>query len=636
MTRTRRPGDTSERRHGALGDLERAVALLRQQVDRALVGQADAKLGLLVALVAREHAYLEGPPGSGKSQLATAVAQASGARRHLITFHRDLREADLLGDVRLRREVVDQSSSGDSNDPRLQRERLELELIPGALLEAQLLQLEDLPRAPGEALGPLLQILGERRALGRELPLESAIATAQPAGLELPVDPLEPGQLDRFAIQVRLRGLVTGRSWASARQLLDRSALAAEESAASLQVSDRLGLQRQAAGLEIPEAVRDRYHVLLERLRAAVGDSKERALLSDRTFGRSVWKVLRAHASLRMASVVEASDLRALRLMTAARLPEELQEEVESLIEQTIAESDQAAQVGATSTMTSPIGGGEERQTSAEVSGETFEGSLESELPSTPRAEPERSQPADVDALLHAFVGRIERGRRETDADPGGQPRGYRPLRRLDELLDGDLLEALLFARGQLPHPPRTFLRTRRNAGGAVVVLRDVSSSMAGERNRWAADVVCGLVKVAARRQMRVGYVEFHHRALPKEVGGRLLHRSYAKLVDLAQSTQPLGQTNYEEPLRVALETLRGRKGHNRHVVMLTDGLPITGDTRVKRERALAHQLGVSLHTVFIGEGECPPVLDEISRETHGLRFRASSGGSGTLEVVER
>ena len=43
----------------------------------------------------------------------------------------------------------------------------------------------------------------------------------------------------------------------------------------------------------------------------------------------------------------------------------------------------------------------------------------------------------------------------------------------------------------------------------------------------------------------------------------------------------------------------------------------------MRRERALARELGVKVHTVFLGLGECPAVLDEISRETDGLRFAA-------------
>ena len=169
-----------------------------------------------------------------------------------------------------------------------------------------------------------------------------------------------------------------------------------------------------------------------------------------------------------------------------------------------------------------------------------------------------------------------------------------------------------------------------------MVILRDVSSSMAGQRNAWAGEVVSGMVRVAARRRMRVGYVEFHHRALPREVAGRLLHRAYPKLFEFAASAHPLGQTNYEEPLALALDSLRGRRGRNRHVVMLTDGLPITGDVRVKAERQLADRLGVSVHTVFLGEGECPSILDAISKETGGLRFLARVARAGTLTVEER
>jgi uncharacterized protein with von Willebrand factor type A (vWA) domain len=159
---------------------------------------------------------------------------------------------------------------------------------------------------------------------------------------------------------------------------------------------------------------------------------------------------------------------------------------------------------------------------------------------------------------------------------------------------------------------------------------------MAGSLAEWASRVVTGVVRMAARRRMRVGYVEFHHKAIAHEVGGRLLHRGYARLGDLARTTRTLGQTNYEAPLRRALEGLQGGGGRNRHIVMLTDGLPILGDPSVRRERALARRLGVSLHTVFLGAGECPAVLDQLSTETDGLRFRAVPDERGRLEVRER
>jgi hypothetical protein len=68
-------------------------------------------------------------------------------------------------------------------------------------------------------------------------------------------------------------------------------------------------------------------------------------------------------------------------------------------------------------------------------------------------------------------------------------------------------------------------------------------------------------------------------------------------------------------------------------VVLLTDGVPIVGDPEVRRERALARRLGVRVHTVFIGLGECPEVLDRLSLETDGLRFRALPRADGRVAV---
>lgn len=610
-------------------ELHARLAALRAALDRVLVGQEDAKTGLLLALLAREHAYLEGPPGCGKSLLAEALARLAGARSLVLPFHRDIREVDLLGDSVLWREALEGG------------ERLRRDLVPGPLLQAEVAILEDLPRAPGEALGPLLRILAERRALGLDLPLETAVGTGPvhtEADEAAPLDPLEPTQLDRFGIQVRLHGLLLDRRWHSAREVLRRATLetGVETGALApvLTATERAALQAHARSLPVSSETRDAYEELLVRLRAAAaGDAT--ALLSDRTFGRTAFGIFRAHAALRGAERVEPVDLQALRYMVARRLSEALQGELEELLD----ELDDAGAVhqiavSGSEMIAGPALAGEGKSTDTPRTAATLEAEeLAFQL------EPERqrlSVPAQVERLMRALIGRIERGRIDPDSDPGGQPRSYRPLRSLDELLDGDLIEALLFAEGRLPGKPRTYHRKRRNAGGAIVILRDVSASMAGLLAEWAGQVVAGIVRVSARRRMRVGYVEFHHRAIDHPVAGRLLHRSYGKLFALAATTRTLGQTNYEAPLRLALEGLRGGTGRNRHIVMLTDGLPIIGDPTVRRERALAGKLGVSLHTVFLGSGECPPVLDELSRETGGLRFVARPDARGNLVVEER
>lgn len=606
----------------AIPELER----LRAALDLAVHGQDDAKLGLLLALLAREHAYLEGPPGCGKSALARALASASGARRAELAFHRDASAAELLGEVHLRRES------------RAPGERIAIELALGPSASAELLLLDDLSRAPGEALGSLLRVLAERRFAGRALPLETAIATAGPPDLESYADPLEPTQLDRFAIQLRMRGLVGARRFALARALLDREL---EASPPPLDTEMRHSLQRRAAALPIEPAARAALLRAVERLAVAAGS--ETALLSDRAFARAAPAVLRAHALLRGGERVTPEDVRALRFMLARRVPEALEPEIPALLEDAIRadpEADRGAPgtrpaAAADRTGNAPGAGG--APPSATIPVESLE-ARNTSLASVPPVASARGDDdaAGVESLTRALAGRLERGAVERGDDAGGSPRSFRRMRRLDEILDADPVEALLLLEGRQPGGARVYRRERRNAGGAIALLRDVSASMEGRLARWAGQVVAGLVRVGARRRMRLGYIEFNHESERFASGGVFFHRRYRRVLALAQRRRAEGRTNYEAPLRTALGELRSTAGRERHIVLLSDGVPVLGDPTVRNERALARRLRVKVHTVFLGSGECPAVLDEISRETDGLRFEARPGPGGRVTLRER
>jgi MoxR-like ATPase len=597
-----------------------AARRLLAALDAAIVGQDDAKCGLVLALVAREHAWLEGPPGCGKSALAEALCGAAGARAARICFHRDVRDSDLLGDARLERTV-----DGDV-------ERIRRSFGAGPLEVAEVAVLDDLPRAPGEALAPLLRVLSERESHGRRLPLETAIATGAPATAEGYLDPLEPTQLDRFAVQVRMRPLVCGRAWRGAGELLAREAEPAWP--APLDRAERHALQAAAAALPVESAALAALRELAARFASGM-PLAERALVSDRAFGRQALALLRAHALLRGSARVEPRDLLAVRYMVAGRLPAELLALVPGWIEQAMEHA--PAHAGAPGASPTGQRAGESASAAPDSAPVVDVDRPESErAPGARGARPRAPARADVEPLLRAFEGRLERGRRERSDDPGGQPRRWRRLARLDEIHDADALDALLFAQARLPGWPRVARRERRLAGGMVAVLRDVSASMEGRLSRWAGEVVAGIVRLGARRRMRLGYVEFNHAAERHAAGGRFFHRRYRRLLGLAAARRAEGRTSYQAPLETALREFRGRAGRNRHVVMLTDGVPVVGDPTIAAERALARRLGVRIHTVFLGVGDCPAVLDLISRETGGLRFAARPGADGRLRVRER
>lgn len=610
------------------------IAALTRALEALVVGQDEARTGLLLALLAGEHAYLEGPPGCAKTRLAEGFAAAAGARTAAIRFHRDTREADLLGETRLVRQ----------RSPASGTERLRQTLAPGPVLEAEILILDDLARAPGEALGPLLRMLGDRRALGRVLPLETAVATGVPPELGLYLDPLEPTQLDRFAIQVRVRGLLYAQSWADARSLLDADPRETERSVSAVcDTAGRAALRTRAASLpldpRLPAALLALVQKLDLRTRSHRRAGEGMALLSDRSFSRAALRVIRAHALLSGRERAELADLSAVRFMLACRVPEDVRDVFDQLVEQVMAEMVGGREL---------LAGGRRGHGPGQAGHGRVADQPDATAPTTdvagvapgptPRATGE-SDAADTAVLLRALEGRLQRSRIERDEDPGGQPRSMRPLRRLDELLDADATEALLYTEGRWPGVPRAYRRERRNRGGRLAVLRDVSASMEGRLSRWAGEVVTGLVRSCLRHHMRIGYVEFNHLAESDrgdDGRGSFFHRRYSRVLALAATRRAEGRTNYEAPLRVALEALKGGPRGDRHVVLLTDGVPVVGDPAVRNERALARRLGVSVHTVFLGLGECPPVLDSLSRETGGLRFVARPSVGGQLRVRPR
>merc|ERR1712190_496289 len=101
---------------------------------------------------------------------------------------------------------------------------------PGGILTAELCVLDDISRAPGEALNVLLRLLNERQYCGPssggeswDLPLRTAIATSNPSdpSSRYYTEPLDPANLDRFALQLRTEGAISGGRWDEAAAIID-------------------------------------------------------------------------------------------------------------------------------------------------------------------------------------------------------------------------------------------------------------------------------------------------------------------------------------------------------------------------------------------------------------------------------
>jgi Mg-chelatase subunit ChlD len=147
--------------------------------------------------------------------------------------------------------------------------------------------------------------------------------------------------------------------------------------------------------------------------------------------------------------------------------------------------------------------------------------------------------------------------------------------------------------------------------------------------------VVIGLVEMAKRSKMAVGYVEFNHQSYKYLDAGHFFTRNYEPLMEKSMETQCSGFTDYQNALDDALKEFATVRGGRQHVIFLTDGMPTSGDKDVKGELKLAKSLGIAIHSIFIGREQCPPILKKISQETGGIHFQVMPNKDGMVKIFE-
>ncbi len=90
------------------------VSRLRSVFDDFIVGHEDLKEALLLGLVAREHVYIEGPPGVAKTMLAEVTSEATDMDMYFYQLHRDTRLSELVGESVITREEDAATGGGGS------------------------------------------------------------------------------------------------------------------------------------------------------------------------------------------------------------------------------------------------------------------------------------------------------------------------------------------------------------------------------------------------------------------------------------------------------------------------------------------------------------------------------------------
>eukprot|EP00435_Cladocopium_sp_Y103_P038642 s144_g10.t1 len=255
----------------------------------------------------------------------------------------------------------------------------------------------------------------------------------------------------------------------------------------------------------------------------------------------------------------------------------------------------------------------------------------------------------NIEQLLDCVTGSIDRGRQELAEHPGGSPRRYKrwDFRDMSDFAEVDPWEMHNWSLNPSPAVwPRCRQRLKRCKGGLVALLRDVSMSMAGVNATWGSRVTLGLLEACRERDMSFGYMEFnHHSKKFRGADGSFFSTDYESLCSLAMRLQCNGWTNYSKPLQEVLEefqafsltgsdrSLRGQA----HVLLITDGVPTHGDPTAHQERAWAQQLGIVIHSVYLGWPQgYPKALSALSDSTGGRKFAAFYQPESPQERKER
>ncbi|HEX8956045.1 MAG TPA: MoxR family ATPase [Burkholderiaceae bacterium] len=165
------------------------VTRMRQEIQRALVGQEYVVEQVLACCLAGGHVLIEGVPGLGKTLLVKAMAKTFSGDFSRIQFTPDLMPADVMGHA-----VFDMRNQSFS--------------VRKGPVFTHLLLADEINRAPAKTQSSLLEVMQERQVTieGESHQLAApfmVLATQNPLENE-GTYPLPEAQLDRFLIKVRI------------------------------------------------------------------------------------------------------------------------------------------------------------------------------------------------------------------------------------------------------------------------------------------------------------------------------------------------------------------------------------------------------------------------------------------------
>lgn len=289
---------------------------IERELSVALVERDEVIRAALVALLARQHLFVLGPPGTAKSHLMIELArhislqQGAGLRSFTYLMTRFTTPEELFGPV---------SVSGLKQDEYKR-------ITAGRLVEAELVFLDEIFKASSAILNALLKIANERLFDNGNQEMSVPLISLFGASNELPQGNDLEALWDRFLLRLRV-GYVSDAGFSKLIRAA-ASKLAANGHAANgaqqLLTQSELAMLQQSAGQVL---LSDATVSLIEQLRRDL--AAKGVCLSDRRWGQTL-AILQSHALLEGRAAVTEDDL-ALLKHSLWQMPEQ-QPEIGKLI----------------------------------------------------------------------------------------------------------------------------------------------------------------------------------------------------------------------------------------------------------------------------------------------------------------
>ena len=181
---------------------------LRTELQKSIIGQDEVIEQVLIAILARGHALLEGVPGLAKTLMISSIAEALTLSFHRIQLTPDLMPSDITGTDVLREDPVT-------------KER-EYSFVQGPIF-ANMILADEINRTPPKTQAAMLEAMQERiiSAGGKTHKLPApffVLATQNPLEQE-GTYPLPEAQLDRFLLYIKVGYPTAAEEWDIARKV---------------------------------------------------------------------------------------------------------------------------------------------------------------------------------------------------------------------------------------------------------------------------------------------------------------------------------------------------------------------------------------------------------------------------------